>query len=237
MANELVRSSLADQVADHLLHRIIGEKMEPGDKFPSERQLTEEFGVSRTVVREAIRLLSARGVVASRSGSGITVAAVNPETVSETISLFLRGGLEDYRAVHEVREMLEVNDARLAAQRATPAALTALRTAHEAMVRFAEDPEDIEHLSLADIEFHRALARATANPLYVILLDAIGASLVQVRRANLIITEGLDEALAAHGAVLEAVERGDVHGAEDAMRAHLKAVIETWSVTGASAPE
>jgi len=231
MSNELIRSSLSDQVADHLLHRITGERMVPGDRLPSERQLGEEFGVSRTVVREAIRLLSARGLVSSRSGSGIVVAQVNPQIVSETITLFLRGEVEDYRAVHEVREMLEVNDARLAAQRAAASDLTALRTAHDAMVTFAQEPDDVEHLSLADVEFHRVLARSTGNPLHVMLLDAIGLSLIQVRRANLISSDGRAEALAAHGAILDAVCRGAVEEAEAAMRAHLNAVIETWSTS------
>ena len=76
---------LSDKVADMMLETILSKRLEVGDKLPSERELGEQFGVSRTVVREAVRALVAKGVIEVRSGSGLRVAAVDAAAVSESI--------------------------------------------------------------------------------------------------------------------------------------------------------
>src|SRR5205814_1558428 len=115
---------LSDKVAHLLLETIHAHGLQPGERLPSERELGEQFGVSRTVIREAVRALAAKGVIDVRTGSGLRVAAVDRSTVSESMSLFLRGSKTlDYPKVHEVRAMLEVEVAGLAAVRASrPAA-------------------------------------------------------------------------------------------------------------------
>src|ERR671925_600852 len=81
---------LSDKVAEMMLNTILSRRLTVGDRLPSERELGEQFGVSRTVVREAVRALVAKGVIEVRSGSGLRVAAVNASTVQESMSLFLR---------------------------------------------------------------------------------------------------------------------------------------------------
>src|SRR5262245_28566351 len=110
---------LSDKVADMMLETILSRRLQVGDRLPSERELGEQFGVSRTVVREAVRALVAKGVIEVRSGSGLRVAAVDAAAVSESMSLFLRGGSLDFEKVHEVRTLLEVHIAGIAAERAT----------------------------------------------------------------------------------------------------------------------
>src|SRR6266516_2211649 len=101
---------LSDQVADLLLASITERGLRPGDKLPSERELGEQFGVSRTVVREAVRALAAKGVIRARTGSGLTVAEVPAAAVSESMSLYLRGRESlDYAQIHEVRSMIETS--------------------------------------------------------------------------------------------------------------------------------
>src|SRR5262245_60536471 len=99
---------LSDKVADMMLNTILTRQLKPGERLPSERELGEQFGVSRTVVREAVRVLAAKGLIDVRSGRGLRVAAVNATAVSESMSLFLRGSTLDYPKVHEIRTMLEV---------------------------------------------------------------------------------------------------------------------------------
>ena len=82
---------LSDKVANMMLETILSRRLEVSDRLPSERELGEQFGVSRTVVREAVRALVAKGVIEVRSGSGLRVAAVDSAAVSESMSLFLRG--------------------------------------------------------------------------------------------------------------------------------------------------
>lgn len=215
---------LSDKVADMMLETILSERLKVGDRLPSERELGEQFGVSRTVVREAVRALVAKGVIEVRSGSGLRVAAVNASAVSESMRLFLRGGELDFEKVHEVRKLLEVHLAGLAAERATPTDLEALREVHE---RMTTEVGDVESAARDDLEFHRAVARATQNELYLVLMDSIGNSLIDIRRENL----GSGSAtmtLAQHGAILEAIERHDADAAREAMRAHLEGVAQWW---------
>ena len=214
---------LSDKVADLLLEGIIARRLKPGERLPSERELGEQFGVSRTVIREAVRALAAKGVIDVRTGSGLRVAAVHPSTVSESMSLFLRGSTLDYPKVHEVRAMLEVEMAGLAAQRATDEDIAELRGVCARM----EAETDVEAASRHDVEFHRAIARATHNDLHLLLLDSIGDALIEIRRENLAGGSGPDT-LASHREILERIAARDSEGARQAMRAHLENVEEHW---------
>jgi GntR family transcriptional regulator, transcriptional repressor for pyruvate dehydrogenase complex len=224
---------LSDKVADMMLETILSRRLQVGDKLPSERELGEQFGVSRTVVREAVRALVAKGVIEVRSGSGLRVAAVDAAAVSESIGLFLRGGSIDFERVHEVRTLLEVHIAGVAAERSTDEDVERLREVHERMQR---DGADVDAAALDDLEFHRVIARATQNDLYLLLMDSIGTALIDIRRENL----GSGSApmtLRQHEAILERISERDRDGAREAMAAHLEGVAAWWrahSSTGAA---
>ncbi len=215
---------LSDKVAEMMLDTILSRRLQVGDRLPSERELGEQFGVSRTVIREAVRALVAKGVIEVRSGSGLRVAAVDAAAVSESMSLYLRGGTLDFERVHEVRALLEVHIAGVAAERATESDLARLREVHERMER---EHADVEAAARDDLEFHRAIAGATQNDLYLLLMDSIGTALIDIRRENL----GSGSApmtLEQHDLVLERIAAGDVEGAREAMAAHLEGVAVWW---------
>jgi GntR family transcriptional repressor for pyruvate dehydrogenase complex len=215
---------LSDKVADMMLATILSRKLQVGDRLPSERELGEQFGVSRTVIREAVRALVAKGVIEVRSGSGLRVAAVDASAVSESMSLFLRGGTLDFEKVHEVRALLEVHIAGVAAERATEEDVARLRAVHERMRREAED---VEAAARDDLEFHRVIARATQNDLYLLLMDSIGRALIDIRRENLG-SGSTPMTLAQHEAVLDRIAAHDPDGAREAMAAHLEGVAVWW---------
>ena len=116
-------------------------------------------------------MLVAKGVIEVRSGSGLRVAAVDAAAVTESMSLFLRGGSLDFEKVHEVRALLEVHVAGLAAERATEDDLDRMRVVHE---RMKHETGGVEAAARDDLEFHRAIAHATQNDLYLLLMDSIG---------------------------------------------------------------
>ncbi len=218
--------SLADKVAALMLETITSNRLRPGDSLPSERELGEQFGVSRTVIREAVRSLVAKGLIEVRSGSGIRVAPMDGSAVRESLAYFLRGsdGL-DYEKVHEIRSVLEVQMAASAAERANPADLRALS---EACRKMAEAGNDVDKATRADIEFHRALANATHNPLYVVLLDAIGDALIEVRQQTLL-HGSLTSAIRSHREIFDAIKQGDAEAARQAMSSHLETVEQFWT--------
>ena len=216
---------LSDKVAQMMLDTILSRQLTAGDRLPSERELGEQFGVSRTVIREAVRALVAKGVIEVRSGSGLRVAAVDASTVRESMSLFLRGSAFDFEKVHEVRHMLEVHIAGVAAERATDEDLSRLTDACAAM---EEAIDDVEEAALRDLEFHRAIARATHNDLYLVLMDSIGEALVNIRRENLGAGGSARQTLLMHRDILMKIEAHEQRGARDAMAVHLDDVEYTW---------
>lgn len=222
---------LSDKVADLLLESITRGEVKPGERLPSERALGEQFGVSRTVIREAVRALVAKGVIEVRTGSGLRVAAVNASAVTESMTLFLRGqtGM-DYGTIHEVRAMIEIQVAGRAAARRTDDDLRRLHLTCERMA--AAEPDDVATASQSDVDFHRTLAEATHNELYVIMLDSIGDILLEVRRETLGVPGRIARGVEAHREILARVEAHDVEGARAAMMAHLSDSEQVWRDRG-----
>jgi GntR family transcriptional repressor for pyruvate dehydrogenase complex len=215
---------LSDKVAEMMLETILSRRLAVGARLPSERELGEQFGVSRTVVREAVRALVAKGVIEVRSGSGLRVAAVDAAAVSESMSLFMRGGGIEFEKVHEVRTVLEVHIAGLAAERASDEDIARLEEVHRRMEREAGD---VAAAARDDLEFHRVIARATHNDLFLLLMDSIGSTLIDIRRENLG-SGAAPVTLGQHERILERIAAHDADGARAAMLGHLDGVAAVW---------
>jgi GntR family transcriptional repressor for pyruvate dehydrogenase complex len=172
-----------------------------------------------------VRALAAKGVIEARTGSGLRVAAVDAAAVTESMKLFLRGheGV-DYEQVHEVRTMVEIQIAGLAAERATDDDVAHLT---ETCERMADALDDAEAASRHDVDFHRAIAEATHNPLYVIMLDSIGDVMLEIRRATIGIPGRPLKGVKAHRRILARIAEHDGPGARDAMREHLR---DSWTI-------
>jgi GntR family transcriptional repressor for pyruvate dehydrogenase complex len=221
---------LSDLVSERLLAAIRDARLPPGAKLPSERELGDQFGVSRTVIREAVRGLAARGILQVRSGSGACVARVDSSNVSDAITLFLRRkGLLDPRKIHEMRQTIEVQTVRLAAQRGSDEHIAEIRRVHERLVEVQSDPEEA---SAADVEFHRAIARATENELFLMLVDSLSDVMMDVRRATVGRHGRVQIGISHHERIVEALERRDVEGAVRAMREHLVDSLEALTASG-----
>lgn len=210
---------LSDLVRERLLDSIRSAELPAGAKLPSERELAERLGVSRTVVREAVRDLAAQGVLDVRSGSGARISDSKDEGLGRSLGRYLRRrNLMNPEKIHEVRETLELQTTRLAAQRASPEDLSAIRGALDRMSDAGDDPEAS---SLADVEFHRAIAKAADNDLYLVLVDSLYDILMEIRLATLSLPGRSQAVVKQHAAVLGALEAGDPAAAMQAMRDHL----------------
>ena len=214
---------LADKVAELLQQAILSGQLEPGERLPAERVLGERFGVSRTVIREAVRSLAAKGLVEVRTGGGSVVARVGAGSVTETMRLYLQGASIEYDAIHEVRVMLEVHMAGVAAERATCEDVREMREGLAAMAA-SEDAGRARH----DGEFHRSIARATHNPLHLVMLDAIGEPIRTVRESTLTVPGRPAKALREHERILERIAAHDAEGAREEMRLHLLDARRAW---------
>lgn len=203
------------------LERLIHERhLEPGDRMSSERELAEQFGVSRTVIREAVRSLVARGLLEVRPGSGTLIKAPTAETVVQSVVSYMQVGQPDfdYGKIHEVRRVLEVEIAGLAAQRRTQADLQTIRSYIE---RMEASVQDRPAFAAADVAFHVALAQATHNELFTILLDSIAGVMFRVRELGGRVRSALQHAIRFHKKIYRQVEAGNAERARQAMLEHL----------------
>jgi DNA-binding FadR family transcriptional regulator len=216
--------SLAQEVVEALQAPIRDGRVEPGTKLPSEGQVMAAFGVSRTVVREALSKLQAAGLVATRHGVGTFVVGRGDEAAFR-IGPQQLDTLRDVIAILELRIGVETEAAGLAAQRRTTANLAVMRQALDEIAAAVEAGRDAV---AADFRFHSEIARATQNAHFSNLLDTLGARIIP--RARLDPEPGkLDQARRAylrlvndeHENIHDAIARQDAEGARAAMRTHL----------------
>lgn len=222
---------LSNRVAAMLLERVLVGELQPGEELPSERELCQQLGVSRTVVREAIRSLTGKGVIEKQAGRKARIGSVSHDQVVESMQLFIRGrqqipGGLPYSKVNEVRRMLEMTVVGLAASRATAADLQRLRRVYEQM-RLADG--DLARLPQLDVTFHRLIAEMSGNELFVVMLDSIGGVLTEIRERTLGLPGRPASALRYHQRILEAIEAGDSAAAREAMDDHLTESATVWA--------
>ncbi len=219
-------STLAQRVGGELEKVIVQSRFLPGERLPSERDLAERFGVSRTVVREAVRGLAAKGLLEVRAGSGTIVRAPSAKLVVDSMSrlLSMSGGEPAHRKVVEVRRVLEVEIAGLAARRRTGEDIERIQQILNTAEEQLDDPETFVE---TDVAFHATLARATHNELFPILLDSIANVMVQVRLLGLQVSGTPRRALDHHRRIFRSVKAGDVAGARRAMDAHMDEAAST----------
>jgi GntR family transcriptional repressor for pyruvate dehydrogenase complex len=210
------------------LERLITERhLRPGDRLPSERVLAEEFGVSRTVVREAVHRLVARSLLEVKPGSGIVVRLPSRQAVVQSVATFFQVGHPqlDPGKIFEVRRVLEVEVAGVAAERRT---LEDLARLESILGDMQSRKRDAEAFAKHDVNFHSMLAQATHNELFVLMNESIHDILYKVRQLGGIVPGSRDKAIKFHEAIYKKVRASDTKGARQAMLEHLADSEETF---------
>jgi GntR family transcriptional repressor for pyruvate dehydrogenase complex len=222
----LAREGLASRLASDVIDRIAREEIAPGERLPTEAEIAVQYGVSRTVVREAISRLRADGLVTARPGAGTFVA---PSGWNRSFRIDPAAGGAPSPVLHvlELRIAFEVEAARLAAERRDAADLAAMRRSVDIM---AADLAGAEQGVEADVRFHRSIALATRNPLYSDFFDFIEPHIrreikrAREKTARLSQSKAVGlwlQAQGEHAAILAAIEAGNPARAAAAARVHL----------------
>jgi len=234
LANDIFRTIKLDEgllsiQAVHQIRELIRSgELKKGDRLPSERELNERLGVSRTVVREAIKMLRASGYVKVRIGVGTFVAESSVNILEDSLSNSNDPDSKKIADLHQVREVLEPAVAALAAQNATPEDIEKMEAAIQIMEQ--NIPNGYRYIE-GDKLFHIALADATKNCVFTLLLNSI-VDLLQEARRLAISTPGAGERSSYyHRRILEAVKNRDAEEALLVMSEHMQ---QTESDTRAS---
>jgi len=214
-----------EQIVEQIMNLVADGTLSAGDQLPAERELAQEFGVSRTAVREAVKALRERGLVEIRPRKGTYISDYSLSAsgiVQDSLAFMVRAdkptGPDD---LQQVRYLLEPGIAALAAQKATAHDLQLLQ---ELIDKMDDSLDNQEAFVQADVDFHLALARATQNSLIpVLIIPVIG--LLREQRMRIFETAGGPErGQFHHKHILETVSQGDTVAARLAMEAHLKQV-------------
>lgn len=213
------REVATDIVVKTIKRLLITKKIAPGDRLPSETELSQMLNVSRGSIREAMKILSAYGIVKVKRGDG-TYVADSTEGISFDPLLFRlivsQGNIDDLK---ELREMIELGIIKLAISNATPEDISALKSAHEYTAEKYRNKEfDDEVLIETELMFHSALGQSTGNKLvqtiYNFVMDLYVPTAYRDKRDELF----LEEALQCHKPIIDAIANKDLQAGEEAIR-------------------
>lgn len=213
---------LYEQIIAQIEERILRGELQPGDKLPAERELADQFGVSRTAIREAMKALTQRGLVEIYPGRGTFVTHSASAAMRHSIDLLVKIGHEDgVTDLIEVREILEPEIAALAATRATDEHIVIMQEAIDAMDGAMDDPDTYIE---ADLDFHLALAQGADNVLIPVLIDTLVELLREHRKQAANVEGALVKGQPHHKKILQSIENRDPDSARASMRDHLEQI-------------
>jgi DNA-binding FadR family transcriptional regulator len=218
---------MSERVARTLAAHIVDQDLAPGTPLPSEKELIETFGMARTTVREALRLLETRGVITIRSGPGGGPVVRRPglADLSESLSLMMQFQGTTLEEVMRSRAMVETSIIRLAATRIGADQLARLQ---QVSAELAEVIEDDEAFGEGNTEYHDIIAEAAGNLPLRIMLASIG-SIADGRSTGIRYTSEVRRSIVEdHDRIVEALAARDVDAAELAMRDHLDTGLQFW---------
>jgi DNA-binding FadR family transcriptional regulator len=227
---KIQKRRLPDVVAEQIASAVMNGEFAAGARLPPERELAERFGVSRNVVREAVNELRSRGLLETRHGSGSVVSGRLHKPVSDVLGSMVGATQDGEYKLLELRCALEINVARLAAERAGKDDMDALGRILDA---YDAAGDDLDACADLDIEFHRALVRAARNELFEVVLASLEELVLRTRKASLK-RSGAAVASASHRKIFKAVKRRDAQMAANAMGEHLEMTREQLWKSGGS---
>ncbi len=231
----MTRRTLADQLMDAILTDVIGSTLKEGDSLPSTAVLAARYGVSRTVVREALAALTGRGILVNSQGRESVVALPDAIHLSRQLKFRVERTDVSIADLLQVRLGIEVIGAELAAARSNEESRRELETLIEALEDAVDDEDEYRRQDLA---LHRAIAVASGNSLIVLVLDSLTELLLEFRKTATSRRrergESLKGIVQVHRRIVERITAGDAPGAGAAMREHLEtaAIDAASSVTG-----
>lgn len=231
---QINKQNISSQIVDYIVSELSEGNLKPGDKMPSERDLTEVFGASRVPIREAIKALNMTGILESRQGEGTFICSYDSKTLGEMV--YIQTCLADIseREIFETRVIMESQCASLAALNADETDIASMKQAiedHKVALGALGDIVDEKEEKLiyeCDSRFHKAVAIATHNRYFQIYMDALTYPVRIQHKVGYHNPEVYRVAFEAHSRILEAILNKDSAAAFDSMKTHIEKVRYYW---------
>lgn len=225
--NRIGRSdSLRNEVSDYIKGLISSGQLKPGDRLPTERIMAEKFGVSRTVIRDAVKTLAGIGLLEVKHGIGIFVATVDGTTVGRQLSSLLRYHLEAIEHIYEVRILLEKAAAYWAAERCSKEDNDRIRQLLDEARKV--DPVDYtDRFAELNRNFHLLIAEASQNPVVAMMVENILELLEHTSNETHKIPGRAVRSIDEHERILTAIIERRPEEAKKVMEEHLSSVLTT----------
>ncbi len=211
------RRKVYELIAEHLLHQISERSLKPGDALPTERELADSYRVGRSSVREALRMLESKGLIRP-SGNGAFAVADYDNPLSHSLHFLLSLEETSLLEIYEVRKIMEVEAAGLAAARRTDRDLAQMS---EAIGEMTSGLASQDRYIDADLRFHLAVAAATGNRIALRMMHAIRDLLHRALASIYHIPGSPERSITQHREILAAIASGDAESARQRMREHL----------------
>ena len=216
------RQLLSLTVQEHIEQAIQEGKLPAGEKLPTEMDLCDNFGVSRTVMREALRGLSAKGLISIEKGRGMFVKEISASSVTDPMYMYLTVNHRSDFALDVIhaRQAIEPSIAAMAAVHRTEAELRSLQDNHQRLIAWKDDFVLLANL---DGQFHLLVAKASNNPIMPLVIEPIHKLMPRIKLAIYDVVKNAHEsAVEYHGKILDAIAAQDEQAARHWMVEHLK---------------
>lgn len=219
----LKKSQQQDTVIRYLKQMLYEGKLEPGDRLPAERKLSEQLSVSRLHVRQALQKLESYGIVKTFPQSGSVIAEMKVQSLEKMITDILQIDQYDFHSLVEVRGLLETEAIRLCALNRDEEDLEAIRTTLIQCEKTFDDPESRVDI---DFQYHRAIALGSHNPVLASMLLIITPDILKYYRRYNTCANPQETVLKEHREMFRCIEECDADGAAEVLSRHLRGIRE-----------
>ena len=213
------KPNLYETVADELEKMILDDTLKVGDRLPSEVSLAESFGVSRTIIRESLKILKERQLIQVKNGDGARVIKPEPSSLKEVVNRMIQMEALNLPQIYELRYAIEVSAAGLAAKKASPEQIEQLKQIADSM---CDNWDNIQKWVELDLQFHLELSKASDNPLFYYFMSPMSDVLSLIFKKGFDAPSAKETSILLHRQIVDAISRHDSAMAEEKMREHLR---------------
>lgn len=221
--------ALYEIIADKLEFMILSDTTQISQKLPSEQQLADSFGVSRPVIREALKILKERGLIASRQGASSVITDYAMDHFTKSINRIACMKNVTPQQIYQIRTTLEILSVKLAAESQDKHQVEELKRLNRAMEEYSSGTAHVKKRAELDVAFHSTISGMSGNPLLQYMTEALSSMLLSVIEKS-IDTETAMDGIKFHDKIIVAITEGNAQKACDLMRSHLMLSIRNYEV-------